>query len=160
VEEDSWLPTEPLDLLGHAPPIMIEELNESEVGELVEAAPRLAELMRDGHPARNVVRNLFRLAHIAGRPASEPTATTGLDMAEQWWKTADGRSDASLDTGRRERARTLRAIADRTLAGAYLINVQEQAGAAIEELVRSETLFDRGNDVVTFRHDVLREWAI
>ena len=31
---------------------------------------------------------------------------------------------------------------------------------AIQQLVGSETLVDHGNDQISFKHDILREWAV
>ena len=139
-----------------APPVVIEELSETEVVELSEAEPRLAGLLADGHPARDVVRNLYRLSRLATRPASAPTPTTELDMAEQWWSSADGDRDA----GHRERARLVRSLAEMALGGAFVLDVKDVEPVPIDALVRSETLRDLGNDRVAFRHDVLRQWAI
>jgi hypothetical protein len=52
VEEPNWLPPEALDRLGRAEPIVIGELSEPEVEEMRHAAPRLAPLLADTHPAR------------------------------------------------------------------------------------------------------------
>ena len=93
VEEPNWLPSDALDRLGRAEPIVIGELSEAEVEEMRHAAPRLAPLLADTHPARDVTRNLFRLARLASRPGDEPVPRTEVDMAEQWWQTADGRLD-------------------------------------------------------------------
>ena len=90
---------------------MIGELSEAEVEEMRHAAPRLAPLLADNHPARDVTRNLFRLARLASRPGDEPVPRTEVDMAEQWWQTADGR----LDDDHRERARLLKALAEQAL---------------------------------------------
>src|SRR5262249_30524720 len=130
--------------------------SEAEILELSETEPRLAGLLVDRHPARAVVRNLYRLSRLAARPASGPTPTTELDMAEQWWVSADGeRGD-----GRLGRTRLLRALAEMALGGAFALDVRSQALAPIYALVKSETLRDLGSDWVTFRHDVLRQWAI
>ena len=156
IDEPSWLPKSAIDALGHAPPVVIDDLNSAEVLELADAEPRLAGLLTDNHPARDVVRNLYRLSRLVNRPASEPTPTTELDMAEQWWNTSDGRADP----GHRERARLLRELAEQSLSGAFFLDARDQPAAAVDALIRSESLRDRGNDRVTFRHDVLRQWAI
>lgn len=156
VEQPSWLDPNAIKALGAAPPVVIEELNPAEIVELSETEPRLAELLADNHPARAVVRNLYRLSRLAARPASAPTPTSELDMAEQWWSSADGEHD----NGHRERARLLRAIAGIALEGTFVLDVSSQASAPIDALVKSETLRDLGSDRVTFRHDVLRQWAI
>jgi hypothetical protein len=156
IEEPNWLPAEILDRLGRAEPVMINELTDAEVGEIKHAAPALSALLADNHPARGVVRNLFRLARLASRPGNEPVPRTEIDMAEQWWRTADGRADGDL----RDRARLLRALAEHTLSSADPLDVSEHPARAIDALLTSETLRDLGNDRVMFRHDVLREWAI
>lgn len=155
VEEPNWLPTGVLDRLGRAAPVVIVELSEAEVEELRHSAPDLASLLADSHPARQVSRNLFRLAHLAARPGGE-SPRTETDMAEQWWRTADGEHDAN----HRDRARVLRALAERVLAGSEPLDAKNLSAAALDELVHSETLRDLGNDRVAFRHDVLAEWAI
>ncbi len=156
VEEPNWLPSDALERLGRAEPILISELSEAEVDELRHAAPRLGPLLANTHPARDVTRNLYRLARLASRPGDEPVPRTEVNMAEQWWQTADGR----LDGDHRERARLLRALAEQALSHAELLDVSDREARAVDALVASETLRDLGNDRVAFRHDVLREWAI
>jgi hypothetical protein len=156
VYEPSWLDAKAIAALVSAPAVVIEELSEAEVTELSEAEPHLAGLLADGHPARGVVRNLYRLSRIAAHSTSGPTPTTELDMAEQWWSWADGERDA----GHRERARLLRSLAEMALGGGFALDVEDEPAGPIDALVRSETLRDLGADQVTFRHDVLRQWAI
>jgi hypothetical protein len=155
-EEPSWLPATVLDRLGRSDPIIIGELSDTEIDELRLAAPRLAYLLVDGHPARYVVRNLYRLGRLADRPADEPTPRTEIDMALQWWRTGDGKSDGGL----RDRTRLLRMLAHQALSGSAPLNVADRPAAAVDQLIASENLRDLGNDRVTFRHDVLREWGI
>ncbi len=156
VEEPSWLPSEALDRLGRTEPILISELSEAEVEEIRHAAPSLAPLLADTHPARKVTRNLFRLARLATRQGNGPIPRTEVDMAEQWWQTADGRIDA-YD---RERARLLKALAEQALSRTEPLDVSDRPAGAVDALVASESLRDLGNDRVAFRHDVLREWEI
>jgi hypothetical protein len=156
VEEPNWLPSDALERLGRTEPILISELSEAEVDEMRHAAPRLAPLLADTHPARDVTRNLFRLARLANRAGDEPVPRTEVDMAEQWWRTADGRFDGD----HRERARLLKALAEQILSSAEPLDVSDHPTRAVGALVTSETLRDLGNDRVAFRHDVLREWAI
>lgn len=155
-EELNWLPADVLDRMGRAEPIVIGELSESEVEEIRYAAPRLAPLLADTHPARDVARNLFRLARLASRPGDDTILRTEVDMAEQWWQTADGRFDAD----HRERVRLLKALAEQALSRAQPLEVGGHSARAVDALVASESLHDLGNDRVMFRHDVLREWAI
>ena len=156
VAEPSWLDGKAIAALVAAPAVVIEELSEAEVTELRDTEPRLAGLLAESHPARAVVRNLYRLSRLAARSTSAPTPTTELDMAEQWWNSADGERDA----GHRERARLLRRLAEMVLVGGFVLDVQDQPPDPINALVRSETLRDIEADKVTFRHDVLRQWAI
>lgn len=156
IYEPSWLDAKAIKALVSAPAVVIEELSEAEVTELNEAEPRLAGLLATSHPARDVVRNLYRLSRLAAHPTSAPTPTTELDMAEQWWSSADGERDG----GHRERMRLLRSLAEMSLGGGFVLDVKDEPPGPIDALVRSETLRDLGNDKVTFRHDVLRQWAI
>lgn len=154
IDEPSWLPGAALDRLVRAAPITIGELSDTEVEGLRHAAPQLAPLLADGHPAQQVTRNLFRLARLAARGAAD-SPRTEIDMTRQWWDTAE-----VPENGRRERARVLRAVADAALAGEGTANVDNLPPAAVDALVRSESFRDFGNDRVAFRHDVLAEWAV
>lgn len=156
IDEPSWLPSEALARLGQTDPITIGELSKVEIEQLKVTDPSLAPLLTDGHPARQVARNLFRLARLASQPASDPVPRTEVDMAEQWWATADGARDA----GWRDRTRLLQCAAAQTLSSADFLDVSGQAAAPIDALVSGGTLRDLGIDRVAFRHDVLREWAI
>lgn len=156
IDEPNWLPSDVLARLVQTEPITIDELSKAEVEQLTMTDPSLAPLLKDGHPARQVARNLFRLARLAAQPASAPVLRTEVDMAEQWWATADG----ARDGGWRDRSRLLRDTAAQTLSGVDFLDVKAQAAAPIDALVASGTLRDIGIDRVAFRHDVLREWAI
>jgi len=156
IDEPSWLPSDALARLGQTDPVMIGELSKVEIEQLKVTDPSLEPLLTDGHPARQVARNLFRLARLASQPVSVPVPRTEVDMAEQWWTSADGARDA----GWRDRIRLLQGAAAQTLSGADFLDVTGQAAAPIDALVSSGTLRDLGIDRVAFRHDVLREWAI
>lgn len=156
IDEPNWLPSDALARMVQTEPITIDELSKAEVEQLTTTDPSLAPLLKDGHPARQVARNLFRLARLAAQPASAPALRTEVDMAEQWWATADG----ARDGGWRDRSRLLRDTAAQTLSGVDFFDVKAQAAASIDALVASGTLRDLGIDRVAFRHDVLREWAI
>ena len=152
-DESGWLPAEALDQLGRVP-VTIGELSEDEVSELRHAAPELIPLLADSHPARAVVRNLFRLERLARRLDGETAVRTEIDMAADWWRTADGKKK-----GRRKRARLLRTLAQQALA-TELLNAEAHPEAAVDALVVSGTLRDLGRDRMAFRHDILRDWAI
>jgi hypothetical protein len=156
VAEPSWLPADVIKQLGPAEPVVIDELSECETEELRNAAPQLRALLADNHPARPVARNLFRLSRLGNRPVDAPIVRTETEMAEQWWQTADGQKDQN----HRDRARILRALAEQSLFRTEPLDVSAFPAPAVDELVASETLRDLGSDRVTFRHDVLRDWAI
>jgi hypothetical protein len=156
VSEPSWLPADVIAQLGRAEPVVIDELSEAETEELRNAAPQLTALLGDNHPARQVARNLFRLSRLASLPRGAQTVRTEIEMAQQWWETADGPKDYN----HRDRKRVLRALAEQALTRAGPLGVSGLPTMALDALVTSQTLRDLGNDQVTFRHDVLREWAI
>ena len=156
VAEPSWLPADVIDQLGRAEPVVIYDLSDAETEELRDAAPQLRVLLADNHPARPVARNLFQLSRLASFPSDAPVVRTEVEMAEQWWATADGHKDEH----HRDRARVLRALAEQALTSAGTLNVSNLPTPAVDALVHSQTLRDLGNDRVTFRHDVLRDWAI
>lgn len=156
IVDPSWLDLEAIRALVPGRPVIIDELIPSEVNELSDAEPRLAPLLADNHPAKQVVRNLYRLSRQAARASGTPVATSELDMAAEWWATADGVQDATY----RERARVLRALARTALRGEFVMDASTASSAALDGLIRSETLRDHGNDRVSFKHDVLRQWAI
>ena len=155
VDERSWLPDEALELLGRTSPISIDELSNAEVEQLRTNDPALIPLLGDNHPARKITRNLFRLARLASQKATDSWPRTEVEMANQWWATADGQSD-----GWRDRARLLRNLAQQALVDSDILDVSAQPAQSIEALVDSGTLRKLPVDRVSFRHDVLREWAI
>jgi hypothetical protein len=156
IEEPSWLPSDTLDRLGRAEPIVIDGLSEAEIEQLEIGDPALAPLLIDSHPARQVTRNLFRLARLASQPSTLPLPRTEVDMAEQWWNAADG----PRDSGWRDRIRLLQEAAEQSLMRVDFLDVRNRAAEPIDALVASGTFRELGIDRVAFRHDVLREWAI
>lgn len=156
IDEPSWLPADALDRLGRAAPVEIDGLSKAEIEQLKVGDPTLAPLLADTHPAHQVTRNLFRLAHIANQAATDPLPRTEVDMAEQWWKTADG----SIDKGLRDRSRLLQDAVEQTFLRVDILDVEGRAADPIDALVASGTLRNLGVDRVAFRHDVFREWAI
>jgi hypothetical protein len=79
-EDRSWLPAAALACLGDTGPVVVGELEDAEIAELRLAAPRLVPLLSDTHPARDVVRNLYRLGRLAARAAAEPAPRTEIEM--------------------------------------------------------------------------------
>lgn len=155
-DEQNWLPKEALSRLGNATPVVIQELGDAEVDELRSLAPCLISLLAESHPARDVTRNLFRLDRLANLGGDEPVPRTEFEMARQWWLFADGQQDAT----HRERRRLLKKLAEQAISQVEPFDVSDEPASVVDALVASETLRDLDGDKVTFRHDVLREWAI
>lgn len=153
-DKDGLVPIDAIATLGRAPPMIIEELNEAEAVELIHAVPAVGPLLADGHPARAVARNLYRLKRLLRLDSAE-NVHTEVDLAQLWWDNADGEPH-----GLRDRRRLLTALADQVLAGASDYDVSAFAPEPIEALVASGTLRDLGADRAVFQHDVLRDWAV
>ena len=156
VEEVNWLPAQALDKLGRAEPVVIGELGEAEIDELRGAAPWLVDLLADDHPAREVTRNLFRLGQLVRQPGAGQDLRTEIDMAEYWWRNADGQHDE----GHRNRARLLKALANQALLRREPMDASSHPSTAVDALITSQTLRDLGDDRMAFRHDIFRDWAI
>lgn len=154
--ERSWLPQNVLDQFGRTPIISIGEISDADIEELRSAAPQLSQLLSDNHPAREVVRNLFRLSRLAERPDSQSLPRTEAEMAAEWWRQA-GSDEAA---GRRDRARFLKAVTEHALVSAQAFNSAGIEAEAIDRLISNETLLELKTDAVVFRHDVFREWAL
>ncbi|MBZ5522498.1 MAG: hypothetical protein LAP21_09690 [Acidobacteriia bacterium] len=154
-DEPSWLPKEALDALGRAPAVLIDSLSADEIEQLSEGDPSLAFLLADKHPAREVTRNLFRLARLAGSASDTPVPASEAAMAQQWWKTGDGG-----ETGRRERTRLLRMLAEQSLKSYGPFDTRSEPVEAVQSLVMSATLRELKPEKVIFHHDVLHDWAL
>jgi hypothetical protein len=113
-DEANWLPPEALVRLGHVQTVVIDELSNEEVQEIEAAEPRLAPLLAESHPARTVVRNLFRLSRLLNRSTGETVPTTETEMALIWWKTADGKAYDQLRNRSRNFARFGQSAASRS----------------------------------------------
>lgn len=154
-EEPSWLPADALNTLGRAPVVTIDELTDAEIAELRSAAPQLGPLLADGHPAREVVRNLFRLDWLVQLGQGVEAPRTETEMARLWWRTGDGKL-----AGARDRTRILRDLAEKSLSGETgPLPTSGYLSQPLEELVKSGTLRDLEGERMTFRHDVFRDWA-
>lgn len=155
-DEPNWLPENILDELGRTPVITIGELSNEEVDELTAENPKLSALLSENHPAKHVARNLFRLSKLASLNPSEVCIRTEVDLAKLWWCTGDGERDSDY----RDRQRFLRGMAQHSIESNELYSSINYSSRIIEQLIRSETLVDYGNDQVSFRHDVMREWSM
>ena len=155
-EQPSFLPGAAVERLGRANAIAVDELSPTEVSELKASAPELGSLLAESHPARAVTRNLFRLSRLANRLGDEHSPRTEVDMAEQWWKSADGPPGAL----RRKRARVIKDVTEQTLDGREPLDTTPHPEDALEALEQSQTLRDLGDDHMAFYHDVLRDWAV
>lgn len=152
-----WLPTQALQDLREAPQLILEELRDEEVSWLCSADPALAALLRAGHPAEKLVRNLYRLDRLARGVATEESRLfSEAQMARQWWTTGDAANTA----GRLERRRVLRSLAVHSLASSAPMDAGTASADAVTALTESGSL--RALNSVYFEpaHDVLRDWAI
>lgn len=153
----AWLPTLALQELGEAPPLVIDELGDDEVSWLANADPALAALLRPGHPAEKLVRNLYRLNRLARSVAAKGTAPfSEAQMAWQWWTSGDA-VDA---TGHLDRRRVLRALAVHSLASSAPMDSSALSVGAIAALTESGSLRAVSSVRVEPTHDVLHDWAI
>lgn len=154
-EESAWLPAEALDRLGRAPGVVIDELSAVEIEELRHAAPHLAALLADTHPARAVTRNPYRLSRLARLPANAHLPNTETEMSTLWWASA---GDVPADK-RRICSRLLRDLAAAELAATTPLDARDLGPGAIDALISVEVVRELAPDRLVFRHDVLREWA-
>lgn len=153
----AWLPAQALQDLGEAPPLVIDELGDDEVAWLRDADPALAALLRPGHPAEKLVRNLYRLDRLSRSVAAEDAVPfSEAQMAWQWWTTGDA-ADAA---GRLERRRVLRSLALHSLASSAPMDTSTSPAGAITALTESGSLRAHGSVRIEPAHDVLRDWAI
>ncbi|MEP7248029.1 MAG: hypothetical protein ABI885_30685, partial [Gammaproteobacteria bacterium] len=155
LEEPSWLPADVIAQLGGTTTVSVDELIPSEIDELRHAAPPLALLLAQAHPARQVARNLYRLSRLAAIAAGGATPRTEVEMMDEWWRSADGPLE-----GRRERNQVLKAAAAHAVEVLTPFDAGAHPSTAVDALVASETLRDLGNGLAGFRHDVLAEWAM
>lgn len=157
-EARSWLPAASIAKLGIAPPLIVEELDETEVAQLEGADPPLAALLRVSQGA-HLVRNLYRLSRLSrgsDGTAIERLPASEAQMAHQWWTTGDGGP-----AGRRERRRLLRALATHFLQASSPMDATSQSAEPIEALIGSDSVHEGSSiDRITFAHDVLLDWAV
>jgi hypothetical protein len=152
-----WLPAHALQDLGEAPPMVIDELGDDEVAQLRDADPALAALLKSGHPAEKLARNLYRLDRLARSVTPGDAAPfSEAQMAWQWWTSGD----ASVAAGRLERRRVLRSMALHSLTSSAPMDTGTSPADAITTLIESGSLRALSSVRVEPAHDVLRDWAI
>nr|WP_297384458.1 hypothetical protein [uncultured Roseateles sp.] len=153
----AWLPQQALQELGEAAPLVIDELGDDEVAQLRAADPALAALLRPGHPAAKLVRNLYRLERLArSAPADGAAPYSEAQMAMQWWTTGD----SPERSGRDDRRRLLRALSAHSLSSSAPLDTSGSPTEAARTLIDSGTLREVTVARVEFAHDVLRDWAL
>jgi hypothetical protein len=153
----AWLPAQSLRDLGEASPLVIDELDDDEVAQLRNADPALAALLRSGHPAEKLVRNLYRLDRLASGVVAEAATPFGeAQMARQWWTTGDS-AEAS---GRLERCRLLRSLAVHSLESSAPMDTSTLPAEPVVALTASGSLRQISSVRAEPAHDVLRDWAI
>lgn len=153
----AWLPSKALQELGKAPPLLVDELQDDEIAQLRDADMALAALLMPSHPARQLVRNLYRLNRLAtGDVIDAETPFSEAQMAWQWWTTGDG----AKRSARLERRRLLRAIAMHSLNSSAPLDAGTLSPDAITGLIESGSLRELDAIRVELAHDVLRDWAL
>ncbi len=161
LEVPSFIPDDAVARLGRAPPLVVDELDDQDLAELRDGSPELRGLLDDRHPASAVTRNLFRLGRLARRrsPTGNPALPrTEAEMARQWWATGGDSSDDSPSM--RDNRRLLRRLAIEVIDGVDPHDGSAEPSRVVNALVASQTLREPSHDVIEFRHDVLRQWAI
>ncbi|WP_206419694.1 ATP-binding protein [Minwuia thermotolerans] len=156
-DEPNWLPENALQRLGANRIVVDDQLDSAEIEEVRTLLPDLAPLLFHSHPAYNVALNLFRLKRLARQQSAQHHSATEAAMSRDWWQSAGG---IDRDPLWRSRGRVLRALATAALGSSGPYDLSDQDPAAIDALVRSETLTDHGSDRLSFRHDVFEEWAV
>lgn len=149
-----WLNDEIVKSFGGAQQVPVANLDDDEVAFLVEHAPELKALLDPGHPAAAIARNLYRLSRLLKVPSATEVRTEA-QLADRWWKSADGAPPADVRAARR----LLESLAEHALRGNGAIMVRSDS-AARSHLQNALTLMEVRPDQLDFYHDVLRDWAI
>jgi hypothetical protein len=153
----AWLPGLALQMLSEAPAVVVEELDDDEVIELRRVDPALAALLRPGHPAEKLVRNLYRLDRLARSGVDRQTTVfSEAQMAAQWWNSGDG----ATPVDRLDRQRVLRTLAIHLLNSSAPMDTSALPSQALTALVASESLRQLTAVRAQPVHDVLGDWAI
>lgn len=149
-----WLNDEIVDAFGGAQHVPVGSLNDDEVAFLVDHAPELKALLDPEHPAATIARNLYRLSRLLKVPSATEVRTEA-QLADRWWKSADGAPPADVRTGRR----LLERLANDALRGDGIVLMQTDSTAR-SHLQNALTLKEVRPDQLDFYHDVLRDWAV
>lgn len=150
----SWLNDDIVEAFGGAQDVPVDSLDDDEVAFLVQHAPELKALLDPGHPAAVIARNLYRLSRLLKVP-SVTEVRTEAQLADRWWKSADGASSGDV----RAAQRLLESLADNALRGGGAITITADSSAR-SHLLDALTLREVRPDQLDFYHDVLRDWAI
>lgn len=101
--EPNWLPSDALDVLGRADPIVVGGLSDDETGQLREAAPRPPRCLPTGiqHALSHEISSVCH-ALLGDHPAFRCRAPA--EMAEEWWQSATERKTTSIASARASRS--------------------------------------------------------
>ncbi len=160
-EEESavWLGEELLAQLSARGRMFVDCLDNDEAEALAKAAPQLAPLLRPGHPAKPLARNLLKLRLLVSAPLNTAEAISEASLARGWW--ASGAQTGVLTKGEiYARKRVLNAVANGLIDDAGLVDISSQDAQAVAELIADEVLVDIRTDQVRFRHDLLADWSV
>lgn len=158
-----WLTRFPALQASTLATIEIAALDDAEAQQLTTANPGLFAILDPQHPASGVSRNLFLLSRMIELASAGGTVLSRIakeiDLAEIWWRYGGGRSEQN----RIARQRLLRVMAAQIIAAPAVpaTKSDDLDSTTVEELIRYDSIREhQPNYSVTFRHDVLRDWAI
>ncbi len=155
-DASAWLPAESIQGLGEAPVLIINELSDDEVTQLRQSDQTLVALLRPGHPAEKLVRNLYRLDRLSRGAPAHTSVLSEAQMAKQWWESGDGASSPD----RVSRQRVLRSLAIHLVNSSAPMDTSSLPSEAISALIESGTLRHLTAVRAQPMHDVLGDWAI
>lgn len=142
----------------------IGAISDDEVAVLSEENQALAVILSADHPARGIAHNLFYLSRMielgAGQARAAASIATEIDLARLWWRYGGGRAE---DDGRFARLKVLRTMGAQVISnsGRAVFKVDELDSSTVANLLRFDSLQeDIKGATVSFRHDVLRDWAV
>jgi hypothetical protein len=143
--------------------VEVPELSDEEVLQLSDSNSELGLLLRPGHPAQRLARNLFYLSRLLELTPttdfSKTPITTETALAKVWWKYGGGQDENE----KLARLKLLRAMSAQMIAAPTEVSVRADTleASTVEALLQLDALREHQPGFsVAFRHDVLRDWSL
>lgn len=155
----TWLSDDVLDAMGDYHSVEVGLLSDEEAEAFSGAVPSAYDLLRPDHPAKNLVRNFFRLRRLLGRKPEDLVFHTEAELALDWWETGDG-VQRDTEGARRDRRKVLKRLVDAWLAGEREADVSGVDSAHLEALKAAGSIQFDDLDQARFGHDVLVDWGV